>query len=212
VTTLKSANRVLRTDRRSSEGVPVDDDVPIERCRYLGIYINDHRAGGAAGLALARRCLSENEHSALGETLRHIVDEIAQDVDTLINVRRSLALKDDRLKRVIARVGERLSRFKLNGRLRGYSPLSRLLEIEALLAGIDAKRSLWLALHQRDSSACLAGFDLPALARRAEDQRERLRPHHLEAARAVFNGTASSARPGVKNRRKKIHKRKRKKN
>jgi hypothetical protein len=165
----------------------VDDDVAVEQCRYLAIYINDHGAGGAAGLALARRCLSRNERSALGETLRHIVDEIAQDVDTLSSVRRSLALKDDRLKRVIARLVERLTRFKLNGRLRGYSPLSRLLEIEALLTGIDAKRSLWLALQQRDSSACLAGFDLPALARRAENQRERLRPHHLEAARAAFN-------------------------
>ena len=34
-----------------------------------------------------------------------------------------------------------VGRFKLNGQLRGYSPLSRLVELEILMAGIDAKRS-----------------------------------------------------------------------
>jgi hypothetical protein len=32
-----------------------------------------------------------------------------------------------------------------HGRIRGHSPLSRLIEFEGLATGIDAKRALWLA-------------------------------------------------------------------
>ena len=39
-----------------------------------------------------------------------------------------------------------MGRLKLNGQLTGSSPLSRLIEIEGLLAGINGKLSLWCAL------------------------------------------------------------------
>lgn len=43
---------------------------------------------------------------------------------------------------------EKLVRLKLNGRLRGYSPLSRLLELEMLHIGITGKLELWQALQR----------------------------------------------------------------
>jgi len=43
---------------------------------------------------------------------------------------------------------EKLGRLKLNGRLRGYSPLSRLLELEMLHIGITGKLELWQALQR----------------------------------------------------------------
>jgi hypothetical protein len=80
---------------------------------------------------------------------------------------------------------EKIGRLKLNGRVRMYSPLSRLLELEGLTAGIAAKRSLWQALALVDD-ARLAGFDFDSLRSRAEAQLEGMEPHRLEAARLAL--------------------------
>lgn len=154
--------------------------------RYLGIYVADHSAAATAGVALTRRCLRSNEGTALGDTLRQLLRQIEEDATTLAAMRTELNLKDAPFKRAVALVGERLARVKLNGHLVGYSPLSRLLEIEAILTGIDAKRSLWLALQQHAQAAALDRFDLSELVTRAEKQRSVLRPHHLDAAAAAF--------------------------
>ena len=81
----------------------------------------------------------------------------------------SLGVGTDRLKVLGGWGAEKLGRLKLNGRLLGYSPLSRVVELEALVLGVRGKLSLWLALqeiqHQRRE---LADFDLGVLVRRAE--------------------------------------------
>lgn len=75
---------------------------------------------------------------------------------------------------------EKLGRLKPNGHLTTYSPLSRLVELEGLASGIEAKKSLWLALQA-------AGVDgLEDLVARASEQRERIEPHRLAAARAAL--------------------------
>jgi hypothetical protein len=77
---------------------------------------------------------------------------------------------------------------KLNGRIRGYSPLSRLIELEGLAAGIDGKRALWLVLLQiLENDQRVRDFDLAKLASRAEDQRRRLEPHRLSAAQEALS-------------------------
>ena len=82
---------------------------------------------------------------------------------------------------------EKVGRLKLNGRITSYSPLSRLLELEGLSAGIEGKRALWLAL----AAACgddhrLESVDLGGLAQRARSQQERLEPYRLRAADAAL--------------------------
>jgi hypothetical protein len=84
-------------------------------------------------------------------------------------------------------------RLKLNGWMVGYSPLSRLLELEMLLAGIDAKRSLWRSLAAAALPE-LHDVDLDLLTRRASQQRERMVGHHEQAAVAAF-GRGVAARP-----------------
>ena len=51
-------------------------------------------------------------------------------------VLRALEVEPSRLKIGLARAAERASRLKLNGRVLGYSPLSRVIELETLGAGI----------------------------------------------------------------------------
>ena len=92
-----------------------------------------------------------------------------------------LGVGQSKLKPLAALLGERLGRLKLNGRLRGYSPLSRLDELELLQIGVAGKRRLWRALEHTHADD-LPGFELGALAERATEQLRRLEALHLKAA------------------------------
>lgn len=77
----------------------------------------------------------------------------------------------------------------MNGRIRSYSPLSRALELEALMAGVDAKRNLW-----RSFQVISAGTDtdFTVLIDRATDQRRRLSELHARAAHQAFETSTSA--------------------
>jgi hypothetical protein len=125
----------------------------------------------------------ENDGSELGAFLDALHVEIAEDRDTLVALMRALGIEPARSKVGAGWVAEKLGRLKLNGQLTGYSPLSRLLELEGLASGINAKLALWLSLAQvRTRDARLERFDFDALAERARSQRERLEPFRLAAA------------------------------
>ena len=70
---------------------------------------------------------------------------------------------------------------KLNGRLWGYSPLSRLDELELLQIGVAGKRRMWRALEHTHAGE-LPDFDFGGLAERATEQLRRLEALHLKAA------------------------------
>lgn len=153
--------------------------------RYIRIYLHDHRAGATGGISLARRCQRNNDASALGEEMRTVVEEFRADAASLSRIASGLGVHENRVKQLAAKAAEWLGRLKLNGETRTYSPLSRLLELELLLAAIDAKRSLWKALMSSELPVP-DDVDLRELEDRASRQRARLRPHHIRAARAAF--------------------------
>jgi hypothetical protein len=153
-----------------------------ERKRLRAIYLNDHLAGATLGVELARRLRSSNEGDpAFGAPLATLCAEIEADRDTLRQAMEKLGVARRRLKPAGAWAAEKVGRLKLNGRLRGYSPLSRLLELEALAVGIAGKEQLWQAL-ERTGGGELAGFDLERLAERAARQRAAVERLHAEAA------------------------------
>jgi NADH dehydrogenase/NADH:ubiquinone oxidoreductase subunit G len=82
-------------------------------------------------------------------------------------------------------VAEKLGRLKLNGRLRGYSPLSRLLELEGLLIGITGKIALWKTLEALDDVKGLE-IDFEQLAARAAEQRSAVEDLHRLAGSSSF--------------------------
>lgn len=148
----------------------------------LAIYVNDHLAGATAGVELARRLRASNEDDPeFGPVLAEVCAEIEADREALQAVMDRLGVNQSRLKPLVAVLGERLGRLKLNGQLRGYSPLSRLDELELLQIGVVGKRRLWRALEHTHASD-LPGFDLDALAERATEQLTRLEALHLKAA------------------------------
>lgn len=155
--------------------------------RLLNIYLNDHLAGASAGLELARRCRSSNRGTPLADFLTELIAEIDADRQTLENLMSALDAPQDRLKLAGAWVAEKVGRLKLNGQLTGYSPLSRLIELEGLKLGITGKRSLWESLKQVENlDSRLATTDLDLLIKRADEQLEALEPHRREAASKAF--------------------------
>src|ERR1051326_5210447 len=114
----------------------------------IAVYLNDHLAGATLGVELARRLRSSNEDDPeFGPVLAEICAEVEADRETLKAVMGRLGGGQSKLKPLAAVFAERLGRLKLNGRLWGYSPLSRLDELELLQIGVAGKRRLWQALE-----------------------------------------------------------------
>jgi len=160
--------------------------------RFLAIYLNDHLAGATLGVELARRLRSSNQGDPeMGPPLAQLCGEVEEDLATLERLMERLEVGRDPVKPVLAKAAERLGRLKLNGRIRGYSPLSRVLELEFLSGMVGGKLQLWNALEQSFGDS-LDGFDFHDLAARADSQGQRLEDLHLAAAQRTFPAATSS--------------------
>jgi hypothetical protein len=154
----------------------------------LRIYLNDHAAGALAALELARRCRSSNERTPLGMYLASLIEEIEADRRVLDQVMERVGARRDPLKQAAGWLAEKLGRLKLNGRIFGYSDLSRLEELEGLCLGIEGKAALWRSLQslsERDGR--LADLDFSTLLTRARAQRTALERHRRAAAAAALH-------------------------
>lgn len=155
----------------------------------LEIYLNDHLGGATAGRALAHRSARANHGTDFGPPLAAIAADVDADVGELRALIRRLGRHEDRLKVAAGWAAERAGRLKLNGRLRGYSPLSRLLEVEGLVIGVEGKRRLWVSLRSvADRHPALDAAALDRLIARAGDQHRRLTELHERAAAAALSG------------------------
>jgi hypothetical protein len=145
----------------------------------LASYLNDHLAGAVAGHELARRAAASNRGTEYGAVLEGIVREIEEDAEALEDLMDRLGVQADRVKLALGWAGEKVGRLKLNGQVLGYSPLSRLVELEGLMMGITGKLALWQVLRPvLAEDPRLEGFDFERLIGRAQEQRrtvERLR-------------------------------------
>jgi len=147
----------------------------------LRTYLQDHHAGSTAGVELARRAAQANEGTGYGEGLAEIAREIEEDRDALEEVMERLGVGPHRFKDTAAWTFEKLGRLKPNNRLLGYSPLSRVVELEGLVLGVTGKLGLWEALRTAIGDG-LEGVDFELLAERALDQRTRLEQLRRTAA------------------------------
>jgi hypothetical protein len=153
----------------------------------LAIYLNDHLAGATAGRDLARRSAASNERSSYGKFLTDLAAEIDEDRDSLLELMGRLDVGVDRLKVLGGWAAEKAGRLKLNGRLLGYSPLSRVVELEGLTLGVRGKLGLWRALSEvQPSYPKLPGAELARLAERAQAQLDGLEAQRLRAAAEAF--------------------------
>jgi hypothetical protein len=149
----------------------------------LSIYLNDHLAGSTVALELAKRTARSNRGSSYEQTLARMTSEISEDRQALEGIMNRLGVGKDRAKLTVAWCAEKLGRAKLNGRLTGYSPLSRLVELEMLALGVQGKLLLWQALGQsHGDDPRLTGVDLQMLQDRARSQHQELESQRRRAA------------------------------
>jgi hypothetical protein len=176
--------------------VPESDIVDRNRdLPLLEIYLDDHWAAAGAGVALVRRVARSNASTQWALRLESLADDIDADERVLTLVRSELGIDGGRWKRRLVMAGEVVGRLKLNGRIVSYSPLSRVLEFEGIIAGVTAKRHLWVALSralgpQAEGSA----VDFAEMERRARDQLTVLDALHMEAVAVAFAAPRGQAR------------------
>ncbi|WP_043710909.1 hypothetical protein [Corallococcus macrosporus] len=176
----------LKLDARDSGGHGM-------HAKRLGIYLNDHLAGSVGGLELAVRTEAENHGNLLGRYLATLIPELKEDQSTLMKVMEALEVKRDPLKTRVAWAVEKVGRLKLNGALVRYSPLSRLLELEALCSATEGRLSLWRTLARVSlKDERLAPFPFEARVQRGEAQRSVLQRLRAQAADVAF---ADEAQP-----------------
>lgn len=126
--------------RESNSGLPPD------QLHLLHIYLRNHEAAAAGGLQLFRRCASANRGTAYGADLQRLTDEVRNHRDDLRRICRSFGVKCSNVGRALAHAGATLGRIKPNGRVFRYSPLSRVIELEALSSGVMSQLRLWESL------------------------------------------------------------------
>jgi hypothetical protein len=141
--------------------------------RLLRIYLQDHHAASAGGLALARRALGPSHPLA-----------------------KQIALDREALERVMPR--RDAERAQSGNRARGGahrppeaqwqdlrgSPLSRVVERETLVVGVRGKEALWTALQRAGIS--LEDVDLDVLIESARAQGAELEALRLSAVARAF--------------------------
>jgi hypothetical protein len=104
----------------------------------------------------------------------------------LVAVMRALRVPPSRLENGAAWLAEKLGRLKLNGRVATYSPLSRVVELEGLLALNVVRRRLWSALGGTTTHPVLAAAHPAEREARAAVSAEALSELHSRAARAAL--------------------------
>jgi hypothetical protein len=157
--------------------------------KYLGIYLNDHLAMFSANHELVERSLASNEGSDLGKALRELLASLEEDRRTLESLMAEREVTPSRVKEAGAWLAERVGRLKLNGQITGYSPLSRLVEVEGIGLALEAKRAFWSTLSEVGIQQA-GGADTAELAARTKEWIDRLQPHLRAAGREALGSHA----------------------
>jgi hypothetical protein len=152
--------------------------------RLLAIYLNDHLAGAVAGTELAQRLA--RDLPALGP----FAAEVAEDRQALLDIMAALDIPVRQYKTWAAWAVEKVARLKLNGHLLSRSPLSRVVELEAMMLGVEGKAAGWRTLRARaKQDHRLDTARLDELLQRAERQSAQLEELRIQAATEAFGGS-----------------------
>ena len=152
----------------------------------LRIYLQNHEAAARAGIDLCRRAAHNQRAQAHGPLLEDLCVAIVDDRQRLLMIMKSVRVAPNPLLGAVLQVGERVGRLKPNGRVLRRAPLSDLIEIEALIDAVSAKRAGWYALAAASLRVPVTS-QVTELITRADDQLDRLRSIHAAVAARVLS-------------------------
>lgn len=139
----------------------------------LTTYLQDHHAGSAGGVAAFERVAEGHGDEAVRAAVGRLAGQIREDQASLETIMDAVGARASALKDAATSLGEKVARLKPNERLASRSPLSDVVELEALVMAVHAKGLLWRALVELDDSR-LDRADLHRLVERADAQRAEL--------------------------------------
>ncbi|CAM5572514.1 hypothetical protein [Streptomyces avidinii] len=175
---------------------------PPHAQRLLAIYLNDHLAGASSGVSLIRRMARAHRGTPAGPPLAELAEQIAEDRESLREIMTALDVPAQWHRVVVGRLAEKAGRVKLNGHLVSRSPLSDVLELEAMRIGVEGKASLWQSLGLlADTADHLDRAAVDRLLTRARHQAAVLDRLHGDAARRSITSAPAAAPPSARRTR-----------
>lgn len=153
----------------------------------LGNYLEDHYAGSTAGIELFRRAAEQQSDPVARTALTAMVEDVESERSALERFLIEVGGKPDPVKNAGAWLAEKLGRLKPNGELLRRSPLSDVVELEALRLAVEGKAAGWRVLRRlADGDARFDPAELDRLLGSADRQIEKLEELRMAAAERVF--------------------------
>lgn len=157
----------------------------------LRIYLSDHAAMMTAEEELAERCLKENRGQSGQDELVQLLEELVREIhsqrEMLHIALKSMDAGPDVVKEFSGWLVEKMGRLKWNGQISGYSPLSRVLELETLLASVQIRLAFWKGARKTSVSDPLPTSDIQVVIDSTTGLLARLEEQHQKACVVAFN-------------------------
>lgn len=146
--------------------------------------MQDHHAGAAAGIDMFRRVAEDHQDLHTREVVALIGDETVEDLKSLEELMTLVGTSPSLIKDLPAKAAEKFGRLKPNQRIAERSPLSDLLELEALTIAVTGKTLGFKALLDIGDPR-LPRATLQKLVERAEDHGRDLETLRLRSTDAL---------------------------
>ncbi len=158
-----------------------------DRRKLLRTWVQDRIAASTFTFALLKRSIRNNKGTLFAPALKSILDELYEERDVLDQLAASCGAPRPVAKQAAGWLAEKVERLKLDGHLVGYSPLSRVLEIEMISAGTYSREMGWVCLAElADEDRPELDFDWEARIRVARRHRKDLEQLLIEATKIAF--------------------------
>lgn len=171
---------------RVSPAAGGQDREGMDGSRLTAIYLDDHLAMLVVAEELAKRMLGASRDADIKGFVRDVLSDVRDDKGAAEGRLRELGRTPSRLKQGMAWIGEKAGRLKTNGNPRGYSPLTRYVELEGLGLVLAGNRARWSALEHAGPEEWRE--DAGRRAARADERLGRAEELRLVAAETTFAG------------------------
>jgi hypothetical protein len=158
--------------------------------KWLTIYLQDHYAGAVAGSRFFRRVAGSHSDPEVRGVVGDLAAQVEKDRRELGKIMRGLKVRHSRPKEGLAWGAEKLGRLKPNGSVFRRSPLTDVVELEALSLAVEGKAlGLKTLLTLAHAEPKLDAKRVQLLLDRATTQRSRLEKLRLAHVNEVFQGS-----------------------
>jgi hypothetical protein len=154
--------------------------------QHLATYLSDHLAGSVATLELLEHLEKLHAGTATEGFVAALRAEISADQKELQALMARLHISPSLPRKATAWLAAKISEIKLRVDEPAGTALRRLKALEAISIGIEGKRLLCVSLDTVAEDVPELRMDYERLQKRAQEQRQQVEAHRLEAAVAAL--------------------------